>query len=346
MKNIFYIIGIAGCMAASCTEIEPLEMQAGGIPQDTETIREFKAAEHPLTMVWFDSWKADGNMNTYLNTLPDSIDMVVLEQGYEDITPLQQTDLETVQTSKSTRILILAEFDTWTAEYKTKIEEAEIEGENIAYEAAEAEDRDATDEEIETAIAAECAKVDAEFDSRFSACPEQLEKWVSANNYDGICLRISAADNAFVREKLNTLIAAIGSKFGKKAGNKTLILEGTPEYFAEHFECFDYMVSTTLDTGRLSHVQDEYDRLKKYAGFEPKKFLAYVSLEDDAWKTPFEDLISSQPLSETKNLTLASWIPADGESTGGIAVKGIENDYEQDYATLRATIQYLNLNHK
>ena len=68
MKNIFYIIGIAGCMAASCTEIEPLEMQAGGIPQDTETIREFKAAEHPLTMVWFDNWKADGNMNTYLNT--------------------------------------------------------------------------------------------------------------------------------------------------------------------------------------------------------------------------------------------------------------------------------------
>ena len=206
MKNIFYIIGIAGCMAASCTEIEPLEMQAGGIPQDTETIREFKAAEHPLTMVWFDSWKADGNMNTYLNTLPDSIDMVVLEQGYEDITPLQQTDLETVQTSKSTRILILAEFDTWTAEYKTKIEEAEIEGENIAYEAAEAEDRDATDEEIETAIAAECAKVDAEFDSRFSACPEQLEKWVSANNYDGICLRISAENHDFFAKFFSSYI--------------------------------------------------------------------------------------------------------------------------------------------
>ena len=346
MKNIFYIIGIAGCMAASCTEIEPLEMQAGGIPADTETIQAFKAEKHPLSLVWFGSWKADGNMNTYLNTLPDSVDMVVLEQGYEEITPLQQTDLATVQTAKKTRILILAEFDSWVSEYKTKIEEAEMEGESLAYEAADAENREATDEEIETAIAAECAKVNEEFDSRFNACPEQLEKWVSANNYDGICLRITAADNAFIRENLDELIARIGSKFGEKAGNKTLILEGTPEYFADHFDCFDYIVSTTLKTDRLSYVQEEYDRLKNYAGFSPKKFLAYISLEDDAWKTPFADLISSQPLSETKNLTLASWIPADGENTGGIAVKGIENDYEQDYATLRTTIQYLNLNHK
>ena len=56
--------------AASCTDIEPLDMQVGGVPQDMETIQAFKASEHPQTLVWFKNWKADGNMNTYLNTLP------------------------------------------------------------------------------------------------------------------------------------------------------------------------------------------------------------------------------------------------------------------------------------
>ena len=347
MKHFIYIIGITGCLtAASCTDIEPLDIQVGGVPQDMETIQAFKASEHPQTLVWFKNWKADGNMNTYLNTLPDSVDMVVVEQGYETLSQFQTTDLETAQTVKKTRVLIFAELDSWTAEYKEKIEEAEIEGENNAIEAAEAEtpSREATNEEIEAAIEVERSKVNKEFTERFNALPDQLEKTVAEHNYDGVSLRITAADDAFIRERLNEIIARLGGKFGKKAGNRLLVLEGVPEYFTAYFECFDYLISTTLKTDKLSYVQQEYDKLKVYAGFDAAKMLTYLSLENDGWKTPFADLISSQPLTAPKNLTLATWLPADGKAVGGMAIRGIETDYEQNYETLRTTIQYLNLN--
>lgn len=347
MKNIIYIIGITGCLAtAGCTDIEPLDMQVGGVPQDMETIQAFKASEHPRTLVWFKNWKADGNMNTYLNTLPDSVDMVVVEQGYETLSPLQLTDLETAQTVKKTRVLILAELDSWTAEYKEKIEEAEAEGENNAIEAAEAETppREANNEEIKAAIEVERNKVNEEFTKRFDALPDQLEKAIAEHNYDGLSLRITAADDAFIRGKMNDIIARLGEKIGKKAGNKLFVLEGVPEYFTAYLDRFDYLVSTTLKTEKLGYVQQEYDKLKVYAGFEAAKFLTYLSLENDGWKTPFADLISSEPLTTPKNLTLATWLPADGKAVGGMAICGIETDYEQDYETLRTTIQYLNLN--
>ena len=75
----------------------------------------------------------------------------------------------------------------------------------------------------------------------------------------------------------------------------------------------------------------------------PEQFILYLSLEDDSWETPYEDILSSVEVTEEKYKSLGLWKPLGGQRTGGLAIKGVENDYENNYNILRQTIQYLNL---
>lgn len=347
MKNILKAFGVGCCaLLASCnTEVESLDMQVPAVPKNMEALRLFKSSEHAVSLTWYANWKADGNMNAYLNTLADSLDIVILETGYENISAAQQVDLAAVQEVKGTKVLVSVDMDQWTAGFDEKMSQAEAEAEEAAEEAAKKDNPqgEATPEQIKEAVMKAQAKVKEAFTLQMKALPGSIGQTVNVNGYNGVSLRSAGTKDSFVRDNLYAVIDQLSAKFGPKAGAGLFVLEGKLDYFSTRFGLFNYIISNTVNPSKLMAVQEEYDKWKSVSGFNGKQYLVYLSIENDDWMTPYPDVISSSPLTEPKYQTLALWLPNDGTKVGGMALKGIDKNYQRNYPVLRNTIHYLNL---
>ena len=124
-------------LMAGCTEIEPLEMTVASAEKNLEEIKNYKSTEHYISAVWFSNWKADGNMGSYLSTLPDSLDMVILEGEYEELSEAQKADIKSVREDKGTKVLMKVDFDKIYEQYVAAMEEADERGEEMAEDFAE-----------------------------------------------------------------------------------------------------------------------------------------------------------------------------------------------------------------
>ena len=341
VKYFAILAGVAASLSAavSCTEMQPLEMQVNGAEKDYDAVRAFKATAHPLSVTGLSSWRADGAMDTYLSALPDSLDMVIVEAGYSELSHAQETDLGSVRGTKGTKVIISVDFETMASEYEEAVFQAEMDGEDKAFEAASENDPDGepTDEEIEAAVAEEMKKVEDEYTERFASAADNAVAAVGRYAYDGILIKTGELPDEFYRSG----VAAAVEKFSGAAG--LLLLEGNIEYFLESFDRFDYLISTVVAQDRLSAYQEEYDRLSRNENFDPAKYLVYLSLEESDCETPYPDVISSLPLTDPKYKTLALWNPAGGQPAGGLAVRCAASDAFDGYGILRKTIQYLQL---
>lgn len=343
-RTVKYFAALAGIAAflssaVSCTEMQPLEMQVDGAVKDYDAVRAFKATAHPLSVTWLPSWRADGAMDTYLSALPDSLDMVIVESGYTELSHAQETDLGSVRGTKGTKVIISVDFATMASEYDEAVLQAEMDGEDKAFEAASKDDPDGepTDEEIEAAVAEEMKKVETEYTARFASATDNAVAAAGRYGYDGILLKADELPDEFFRSGVSSAV----EKFSVAAG--LLLLEGNIEYFLSSLDRFDYLISTVSAQDRLSAYQEEYDRLSRNDNFDPAKYLVYISLEDSDYATPYPDVISSRPLTDPKYKTLALWNPSGGDPADGLALRGTASDASDGYGILRKTIQYLQL---
>lgn len=328
-------------LMAGCTEIEPLEMTVASAEKNLEEIKNYKSTEHYISAVWFSNWKADGNMGSYLSTLPDSLDMVILEGEYEELSEAQKADIKSVREDKGTKVLMKVDFDKIYEQYVAAMEEADERGEEIAEELAAGEDREVTMEDIDKAVEQERQKVADEYSGIGDVVMDNSEKNISEAGFDGMTIAITTTGDTFFKEIVNGFIGKAGERV-KNAG-KILVFEGNPGYVSNACGLFDYVVSTTHGNDRLSEVQEAFDSFMLMEETRPEQFILYLSLEDDSWETPYEDILSSVEVTEEKYKSLGLWKPLGGQRTGGLAIKGVENDYENNYNILRQTIQYLNL---
>lgn len=340
MKNIIKI-AVLGLLIVGCTEIEPLQMKVDAAEKNLTEIKNYKSTEHYISAVWFSNWKADGNMNSYLSTLPDSLDIVILENGYNELTEAQKTDLKCVREEKGMKVLMTVDFDKQYEQYVADLEEAEENGESIAEEQAASEGREVTMEDIENAVKQEQQKVKDKYLSIGNMILEASEKTISESGLDGLTIRMTSTADIFFRDIVKTFIEQAGERMNK--AEKTIVFEGYIGYVNNSCKWFDYIISTTHGGNRLSEVQDVFNTFMSMENSKSERFLLYLSLENDSWKTPYEDILSSVEVTEEKYKSLSLWKPLGGERTGGMAMKGIENDYENKYTILRETIQYLNL---
>lgn len=334
-------MGCCALLAACNTEVEPLGVEVPAISKNMEALRQFKSSDHSVSVAWYDHWKADGNMNTYLNTLPDSLDVVILESGYESISSAQHLDLTAVQELKGTKVLVSVDLDQKVAGFEEQMALAETEGEEAAEEAAKKENPtgEATPEAIREAVQQAQNKVKEAFTAQMKALPAEVDKLVKTIGYNGVSVRSVGAKDSFVRDHIYSVLDLLSTKFGPKSGTGLLVLEGKPDYFTTRFGLFSYLIVNTVNPGRLMAVQEEYDKWKKVPDFNSKHYLLYLSIENNEWMIPYPDVISSNPLTVPKYQTLALWQPTDGSTVGGMALKGMnKND-----AVLRNTIHYLNL---
>ena len=122
IKKLLFIIPAAGMLAASCTDVEKMEVDhIGGYNTMNnaeseayyENLRNYKKTSEnharPVAFGWFSDWNPTGTQRRgYLSSIPDSMDIVSMWSGapnrYE-ITPEQKADKEFVQKVKGTKLM-------------------------------------------------------------------------------------------------------------------------------------------------------------------------------------------------------------------------------------------------
>ena len=221
MKNIIKIAAL-GLLIVGCTEIEPLQMKVDAAEKNLTEIKNYKSTEHYISAVWFSNWKADGNMNSYLSTLPDSLDMVILENGYTELTEAQKTDLKCVREEKGMKVLMTVDLDKQYEQYLADLEEAEETGESIAEEQAASEGREVTMEDIENAVKHEQQRVKDKYSSIGDVILNDSEKIISESGLDGLTIRITSTADIFFRDIVKLFIEKAGERMNKS--EKTIVL--------------------------------------------------------------------------------------------------------------------------
>lgn len=305
----------------SCNhEIEPLEMQVNGIEKKLDQIKAYKTTHHPIMLVWSNSWKADGNMNTYLNTLPDSVDIIIVGNISDQITSSQIYDLQTVRLAKGTKVIPHINFETWANEYSEKLEEVQDHDEENAVEL-----------------------LNQKYSEKWEEILKSAWDLAKSTQYDGISIRISDSRNEFIHQKITLAINELGGKYGKQANNKIMVMEGNLHRYSTCFRYFNYLVHTAVNPEKISYLEEDYAKFLQYPNFDSKSLLLFFSMTNSSWQIPYPDIISSQSLNDPKYKTLAYWCPVNGDNIGGMAIHGIEKNSDQNYSVVRSSISYLNL---
>lgn len=212
MKNIIKIAGL-GLLIVGCTEIEPLPVVVNSADRNLTEIKNYKSTEHYISAVWFSNWKADGNMNSYLSTLPDSLDMIILKGEYDTLSDAQKADLRCVRGEKGTKVLMTADFDKIYEQYVVALDEAERKGESMAEAKAASEGREVSMGDIEAAVKTERQKVMDHYSTIGNTLLDRSEKIISEIGLDGLSISMSSTGDVFFREVVKRFIDTAGAKF-------------------------------------------------------------------------------------------------------------------------------------
>lgn len=105
------IIITAFSFFVSCDDenkVESMIIQKAPIKSEAyyESLRAYKQTDHQIAFGWFGNWTATGpNMSSRLANVPDSVDIISIWGGYNNITPIMAEDMKYVQTVKGTKVI-------------------------------------------------------------------------------------------------------------------------------------------------------------------------------------------------------------------------------------------------
>ncbi len=121
MRNKFIIWGLA-LILFSCSKIEPIEIIAPERTINTELLKQFKADlnNRQISIGMIYGWgKVDKSSLTHT---PDSLDIIVVKDGYSNLTAFQKNDLAITRQKKATKVLIGIDLNKRLAEYDQQAE--------------------------------------------------------------------------------------------------------------------------------------------------------------------------------------------------------------------------------
>ena len=345
LKKLLYLLPLAGLMATSCTEVEPLEIEhIGGhntIGDDAyyANLREYKKQANnygrPVAFGWYSNWAPSGSYRRgYLTSMPDSMDIVSMWSGAPnryDITPEQKKDKEFVQKVKGTKLLevsllsYMGKGRTPSSVYLPVEKQAEEEGwdeEKL--------------EEAKKLARWQFWGFDGEFESQNHY--ESLARFAKAlcdslytSEWDGF--DIDWEINSGVFDMDGTFSTDDHLVFLVKEMNKYIGPKSDPEGKGHKLICIDgkfWNVSTELEEYVDYFIIQSYNSLPNWDdyGCDPKRIIATANFEANAsWGGRLPEMAAS--------------MPASGGPKGGIGAYRMDNDYDNtpDYKWMRESIQ-------
>ena len=308
MKTLIYNILFFLCLgafAASCTDVEPLDIVVPYEKSDEyyANLRAYKADKnHEIWFGWFGGWKANtANRVTYLQSAPDSCDILSIWGEHQNLSEAQIKDMRFVQQVKGTRV-------TYTT-FAHEIPEEFMSGEN-------------KDQVTEEGI---------------QAYARSLVDIMNKYGYDGIDLDYEpgyGGSGPLVSwpghyDNMEIFVKELGKYCGPKSGtDKLLIIDGVPYHLKEGLcDWFDYGVVQAYNSYSYRDLQNRFNNAANN-GWTPEKYVFTETFEGGVGGVTHELRDGTKVLSLEG---MARFLPEyKGEIVkrkGGCGTYHMENDY-------------------
>lgn len=253
--NILFFLSF-GAFVLSCTEIETLDVVVPYEKSDEyyANLRAYKAnKDREIWFGWFGGWKANtANRVSFLQSAPDSCDILSIWGDYQNLSEAQLKDLRFVQQVKGTRV-------TFTV-FAHEIPEEFMEGEN------------------KDQVTVEGIK----------AYAKSLVDIMNEYGYDGIDLDYEpgfGGNGPLVSwpghyDNMEVFVKALGKYIGPKSGtDKLLIIDGVPYHLKEGLcDYFDYGVVQSYNSRSWTDLQNRFNSAAQN-GWTPEKYIFTETFE-------------------------------------------------------------------
>ncbi|MDO5105978.1 MAG: glycoside hydrolase family 18 [Capnocytophaga sp.] len=327
MKKIAIIFGL---IAVACHKIEPIEVIAPQRDINTEALQKYKSQteleKRNIAMGMLYNWGKESGA-VLMNT-PDSLDVIVIKSGYENISETLKNDLQSVQQKKATKVLVGISFEAAHKAYEAEKEQtistqiAEKQEEwKLSNERLTDEEKKETLKKIEQEIVENLANTAVEKMKKQTA---KLLNIVKSNGFDGISVEFPQNLNeAYSAENFDSLLAEITKEAGK--GKKLLLAVENP--YGERGDTQDVKPIDSANwivyrkTGKQL-LKNFDEQAEKWAKF---RYLPSVDFSEEDLADGFADSQRFAPGGRLNRLIdVINW---QSNNKGGVAYYHIEKNY-------------------
>lgn len=361
------IIGLTGCD----TDPEPLQIEHIGGENTKDdakseayyaSLRKWKEDARvnfrPISFGWFSNWNPEGPIRKgYMESIPDSVDMISNWSGNWNLTPAQVRDKEIFQKKKGGKILCCHIFcdigggltPSWVSQ-KVEEENPDVDSKTLSLLKRHAQDaywgfnwelpsgdRKAKGSEEHFAAIRRYAQVwvDSIVKYDYDGLDIDWEPTIDGNGMDHSMKGYYKDEDGKQQTFMSVFIKEIGKYFGPMATERPngkyyyLAVDGQIDYAGDCAEYLDYYISQAYGNGSAWGLDSRVTTLKYWAGdkYDSRKHIFCENFES-SWS------------SGGGLLYQASYQTPEGPK-GGVGAFRFDNDYDNtpDYKYMRQAIQ-------
>lgn len=334
MKKIIPIIIAA--LSFGCSQVEPIDVIAPTREVDTAGLASYKAhlKDRKVSIGMLYGW-GKKNESVLMHT-PDSLDIIVVKDGYQNIDSYQQNDLSQTRQAKSTKVLFGVDFRTLSASFE-KLLEANISA-AITEKKKELEKSEdfLSDAELTQIFDEIRSQITGQMVQEAQSYLENLKKESIGllDNFDGISIELPENHNdAYSLEQLSTFISEVQGAAEK--AQKFLILENPYAIDANLLEKADWIVYRQATNPQT--LANFANKAQEWGS----RFVPAVDFTNEELSKGFSDTARFPIVSQ--QVEICSWEP---EKKSGVAFYHIEQEYfnlvgKVTYKSLRESINKL-----
>lgn len=333
------VVAVVACSACQ-NDVQPIEVNAPLRNIDTQTLTAYKANldQRSIVMAMHYGW---GTVSGYdLSNTPDSLDVIVLKEHVSEFTDAMLADLESVQKSKGTKVILSEDINDLelAANNALKKDQKAAKKELLQAWKATPDTAPATDEEKEQQIEekmqtlADAAKADLK--AKVEALATEMLSRLKKYDFDGLGVALpqdyKLIDKEVVVAFLNTLTTQVGK------GTELLFVVETPLVEAkEAIDKANWIVFNQNGVPSLSLFN------KEAAEWSSVRYLPSFSFSDKDLAAGYADASEFSPFGPIpRDEAVLTW---KATNKGGIAVYDTQQDYfnfdgNTSYAKLRRII--------
>lgn len=342
------IIIVASLLAVSCNKVEPIEIIAPEREVDVATLTQYKSnlESRAISVGMIYGWGS--NPQSVLMQTPDSLDIIVVKDGWKTLTENQKQDLAEVRQKKATKVFVGVDFETdavafqdqynslYAAQVSEKEQEWKASGEALT---------EAQKQKIITKIGEDLtAQLQETLNQKLEQLSTEIFKKLQNENFDGVSVEFPQEFNfGYTQEKMDNFLSQMVSQTGKGKkyylmlenmyGERPKTTDATPSDVA------NWIVYRKKDNTLLENITG---KSQDY----PNPFLASTDFSEEDWKEGYLD--SKTFLSSGKPSRPAELVNWQSNNRAGVAFYHIEKNQldlsgKTTYHTLRTVIHQLQL---
>ncbi len=346
MKHKLIIFSIAiGVAMAACSKIEPIRIIAPQRPIDTQGLEQFKTImeTRKVSMGMVYGWGKNENSN--LMHTPDSLDIIIVKDGYGTLSDHQKKDLAEVQTQKATRVLLGVNLEASSQQLSQLVESTINARKKTTEETLRKNNPSITDQAVKVELHSVAAKTTREYaetvPADLSKIADSVKTLLQQYQFDGISVEIPQNFTALYQaEAVATFLQSINQFAGKGKG-ALLIIENPFTEGADIIKEAQWVVYRNVTNNRLAN----FDALAR--NWPDSRVVASVDFSREEQLNGFAD---SETFSSTgilpQAIDVVNW---KFPTRAGVAYYHIEKNYSDidgkvSYKTLRYSISKLQVN--